>query len=213
MKDPALRPEPEPPRIRLIEGGNGARPQPDAEPARADTDTLIASYRRLADVFHDVLSEQSPDALLDRIADTLAELIPYDDMHIYTADEAKRELTPVLARSKEWAEQIMKDPFSFGQGITGWAVENREPVLSNQAHLDPRVRFIPGTPIEPEALIVVPLLARGVLKGTLNIYREGEDAHFSQEDFELVARFAPDASMGGPEVRVYQNRRGRGPVL
>ena len=61
MKDPALRPEPEPPRIRLIEGGNGARPQPDAEPTRADPDTLIASYRRLADVFHDVLSEQSLD--------------------------------------------------------------------------------------------------------------------------------------------------------
>ena len=63
-------------------------------------DPLVESYRRLADVFHHVLSEQSLDALLDRIADTLAELIPYDDMHIYEADEAKRELTPVLARSK-----------------------------------------------------------------------------------------------------------------
>jgi hypothetical protein len=59
-------------------------------------------YRRLAEIFHDVLSEQSLDALLERIADTLAELIPYEDVHIYEADEAKRALTPVLARS-EWA--------------------------------------------------------------------------------------------------------------
>jgi len=191
VRDPALTPEPEPPRIRLIEGGANWQ----AEEERSETDVLVASYRKLADVFHEVLSEQSPDALLERIAETLAELIPYDDMHIYEADEAKRQLTPVLARSKEWAEQIMNDPFSFGQGITGWAVEHREPVLANQAHLDPRVRFIPGTPIEPEALIVVPLLARGVLKGTLNIYREGEDAHFSNEDFELAQRLGDAAAL------------------
>ena len=38
----------------------------------------------------------------------------------------------------------------------------------------------PGTPLEPEALIVVPLVARGALKGTLNVYRIGEDASFSE---------------------------------
>ena len=109
-------------------------------------------YRRLAEIFHDVLSEQSLDALLERIADTLAELIPYEDVHIYEADVAKRELIPVLARSK-WAEEVMSETFSFGEGITGWAVEHQEAVLANQAHLDPRVRFVPGTPVEPEALI------------------------------------------------------------
>ena len=63
-----------------------------------------------------------PDALLERIADTLAELIPYEDVHIYEADEAKRELIPVLARSK-WEDEVMRETFSFGEGITGWAVD------------------------------------------------------------------------------------------
>ena len=151
-------------------------------------------YRRLAEIFHDVLSEQSLDALLDRIADTLAELIPYEDVHIYEADEAKRELIPVLARSK-WAEEIMSETFSFGEGITGWAVEHREAVLANKAHLDPRVRFVPGTPIDPEALIAVPLIARGHLKGTLNIYRVGEDAVFTDEEFLLAKRFGDAAAL------------------
>ena len=109
-------------------------------------------YRRLAEVFHDVLSEESPTALLERIADTLTELIPYDDVHIYEADEAKRELIPVLVRSK-WESEVMAATLSFGQGITGWAVDHREPVLSNKAHLDPRVRIVPGTPNDPEALV------------------------------------------------------------
>ena len=41
---------------------------PAAEP-EAPAESVVESYRRLADVFHDVLSEQSLDALLDRIAD------------------------------------------------------------------------------------------------------------------------------------------------
>jgi diguanylate cyclase (GGDEF)-like protein len=151
-------------------------------------------YRRLAEIFHDVLSEQSLDALLERIADTLAELVPYEDVHIYEADEAKRQLTPVLARSK-WATEVMSETFSFGEGITGWAVEHREAVLANQAHLDPRVRFVPGTPVDPEALIAVPLIARGQLKGTLNIYRVGEDAQFTEEEFLLAKRFGDAAAL------------------
>ena len=92
-------------------------PGTDQRPA---TSALVESYRRLADVFHDVLSEQSLDALLDRIADTLGELIPYDDLHIYEANEAKRELKPVLARSK-WAKEVLSETVPFGEGITGWA--------------------------------------------------------------------------------------------
>ena len=151
-------------------------------------------YRRLAEVFHDVLSEESPAALLERIADTLTELIPYDDVHIYEADEAKRELIPVLVRSK-WESEVMAATLSFGQGITGWAVDHREPVLSNSAHLDPRVRIVPGTPNDPEALIAVPLVARGRLKGTLNIYRVGEDAAFTDDEFHLATRFGDAAAL------------------
>jgi len=176
MSDPA-RIDPAPrPQMSLVSTGS-------AEP-----------YRRLAEIFHDVLSEQSLDALLDRIADTLAELIPYEDVHIYEADEAKRELIPVLARSK-WADEVMSETFSFGQGITGWAVEHREAVLANKAHLDPRVRFVPGTPVEPEALIAVPLISRGQLKGTLNIYRVGEDVAFTDEEFLLAKRFGDAAAL------------------
>jgi diguanylate cyclase (GGDEF)-like protein len=154
----------------------------------------VESYRRLADVFHDLLSEQSLDSLLVRIADTLDEIVPYEALHIYEADEPKRELVPALVRS-EYADEILSERFPFGVGITGWAVENRESVLSNQAHLDPRVRFVPGTPLEPEALIVVPLVARGALKGTLNVYRIGDDASFSEEEFELAKRLGDAAAL------------------
>jgi diguanylate cyclase (GGDEF)-like protein len=159
------------------------------------TDPLVQSYRQLADVFHDILSEQSLDNLLERIADTLAELVPHDTLSIYQADEAQTVLIPVLARDT-WADKIMESRSEFGVGITGWAALHREPVRANQAHLDPRTVTVPGTPAdEPEALIAVPLIARGVVKGTLNIYRLGEDAFFSDDEFELACRFADAAAL------------------
>ena len=166
-------------------------------PARAEElsdSSLVESYRRLADVFHAVLAEESLDALLVRIADTLRELIPHDTLTIYEADEAQAVLRPVFARD-EYEEEILSTQISFHEGITGWAARNREAALVNQAHLDPRVRFVPGTPIDPEALISVPLIARSRIKGVLNIYRVGEDGIFSQMEFELAKRFGDAAAL------------------
>jgi diguanylate cyclase (GGDEF)-like protein len=156
---------------------------------------LVDSYRRLADVFHHVLSEQSLDTLLDRIADTLADLIPYDTLSIFQADEAQTVLVPVLARDR-WADEILRNRIPFGAGIAGWAAEHREPVLTNAAHDDPRMMVVPGTPPdEHEALITVPLIARESVKGVLSIYRLGEDATFDEEEFELAKRFGDAAAL------------------
>ena len=174
------------PAVRLVES-----PRPDA----ARLEARVESYRRLADTFHDVLGEQSLESVLERIADTLGELIPYDSMTIYEADEARRRLKPVLARD-QWADEILGRVLEFGQGITGWAAEHREAVFAPQAHLDPRVQFVPGTPEdEIEALISIPLIARDSLKGALNIYRLGENAGFADDEFELAKRFADAAAL------------------
>src|SRR3954447_11259810 len=174
---------------------------PDAPDPTGSPEALVQSYRRLAEVFHHVLSEQSLDALLDRIADTLAELMPYEALHMYEADEERRQLVPVLARS-EYMDEIMRDRPRFGEGITGWAVENRRPVWTNRAHLDPRVTNVPGTPVEAEALITVPLIARGALKGALNIYRIGDDAMFFEHEFELAKWFGDAAALAIDNAQV-----------
>ena len=166
-------------------------PPPGAVPATTGSSTRTGGSRTSTTIS---LSEQSLDALLDRIADALAELIPYEALHVYEADEVRRELVPLLVRS-EWANEILSERFPYGEGITGWAVEQREPVLANQAHLHPLVRFVPGTPVEPESLIVIPMVARGLLKGTFNIYRIGDDASFGEQEFELAKRFGDAAAL------------------
>src|SRR5579884_2650209 len=199
--------------LRSIGGSVVARPNHlrllDADTPAGDP-TLVESYRRLADVFHEVLAEQSLDALLVRIADTVGDLIPHDTLTIYEADEAEQVLRPVLARDV-YADEIMSTTISFSEGITGWAARQREPVLSNQAHLDPRVRTVPGTPTDPEALICIPLIARGRIKGALNVYREGADVAFSELEFEVAKRFGDVAALAldNAEIRERLERQAR----
>jgi diguanylate cyclase (GGDEF)-like protein len=182
VSEPALQAQPLPAPVRLV-------------PVGTHPDGLVDSYRRLADVFHDILSEESLDAVLERIADTLADLVPYDTLTVFEADVAARVLVPLMARD-QWASEIMKMRPRFGEGITGWAVENRQAVLVPQAHLDPRVQIVPGTPPdEPETLISVPLVARGAIKGALSVYRLGEGVTFSDDEFELAQRFADAAAL------------------
>ena len=110
------------PRLRLV----------TAAPGAPETGASVESYRRLADVFHEVLAEQSLDALLVLIADALADLIPHDTLTIYEADEAQQRLKPVLARD-QYAEEIMSTTIAFDEGVTGWAASNREAALVNRA--------------------------------------------------------------------------------
>jgi diguanylate cyclase (GGDEF)-like protein len=175
--------------------GNGIHPDPES---------VAGSYRRLADIFHDVLAEESLDALLRRIADTLAELTAYDALTVYWADDAKGELVPILARDP-WAEEILRCTFPLDTGVTGWALARRTPARVTRLHEDPRAAQIPGTPAgEPEALVTIPLVARGRVKGALNVYRLGEHADFSDAEFDLLTRFGDAAALAldNAEIRL-----------
>src|SRR6266540_938456 len=157
-----------------------------------EADALPDSFLRFAQVFHDVLSEQSLEKVLGRVTEVLSDLIPHDSLTIYMADLQERVLVPVLVNDP-YAEKILASVTRYGEGITGWAIEHRQPVLANRADLDPRVKVVPGTPAdEPESLIAVPLIARGRAKGVLDIYRQGIDSVFTAQEFEL-AKFFGDA--------------------
>jgi diguanylate cyclase (GGDEF)-like protein len=148
----------------------------------------------LADVFRDVLSEQSLDALLERVADTLAELIPYDSITIYEIDDDDQMLVPVLARD-EWADEIMQKKVGIGEGITGWVAQRKEPLYTNKSHADPTLAENLDSPPTPQALVAIPLMSRKTLKGVLNIFRTGEGASFTDDEFELAKRFGDAAAL------------------
>lgn len=155
----------------------------------------LASQRRLLEVNETLLSTLDPHAVLEMIADSLKTVVAYDSLTIYRIDKEEQVRRAVVARDR-FADMIMEYVGPLGVGITGWVIDRNEPVLANDAHLDPRSVQIPGTPYEPESMIVVPLGVGGEVIGTLNVGRMGEqESYFSENEFELTKLFAGQASI------------------
>ena len=155
----------------------------------------FAGQRALLDVNETLLGSGNPGVVLELIADGLKTVVRYDNLTIYRLDRQHDVRVAVLARDR-FADIILAEKIALGSGLTGWAVERGEAVLANDAHLDPRGMIIPGTPSEPESLIVVPLRVGGEVIGTLNVGRMGEaEAYFTPDEFELVKLFAGQASI------------------
>jgi len=162
---------------------------------RGELEHQLASQRRLLEVNERLISTRDPQGVLEMIADSLKTIVPYDSLTIYRCDFEAGVRRAVVARDR-FADVILDYAGPMKTGISGWVVEHGEGVLANTAHLDPRSVQIPGTPFEPEAMIVVPVRVAGTVVGTLNVGRMGEDdAQFSQNEFELVQLFAGQASL------------------
>ncbi|TMB57097.1 MAG: GAF domain-containing protein, partial [Chloroflexi bacterium] len=153
------------------------------------------SQRRLLEINERLLSTLDQQHVLETIADGLRSVVHYDNLTIYRADHQNRIMVPVLTRERH-AEQVMRYIVPFGRGLMGWAVEHLEPILANDALSDSRSAQIPGTPADPEALAIVPLVSDGEVIGSMNISRVGgPETYFTDTDFELVKLFAGQASI------------------
>src|SRR4051812_22760635 len=176
----------------------------DARPATpADAERQLASYRQLVEVAHLLLVHGSLDEVLNRVGDALQRLIAVDAMTIYVADTERRVLEPVLSRD-DWADEIMADPIPYGRGLLGWVAENLEPIhlTHRELQLDTRAVQVPGTPVEPESVIMLPLVGRGVFRGAFAIYRLGEE-DFADDEFALAQVFADQAALAIDSARAH----------
>jgi diguanylate cyclase (GGDEF)-like protein/excisionase family DNA binding protein len=172
-----------------------ARSYERLEEQSAELARQLQSQRRLLEINDQLLSTLDQQKVLDMIADGLRSVVHYDNLSIYRADHERRILSPVLTRERH-AEQVARYIIPFGHGLMGWAVDHAEPVVANDALNDPRAMQIPGTPADPEALCVVPLVSDQEVIGSLNISRiGGPEAYFSEHDFEIVKLFAGQASI------------------
>ncbi|HMJ00196.1 MAG TPA: sensor domain-containing diguanylate cyclase [Gaiellaceae bacterium] len=168
-------------------------------PLPVDERSLAVGYRRLAGLLRDVVAEQSVDAVLARVLATLRELIRCEDVVIWEP-AGDDELVVALVDGEDQAE-LRSLRIRFGEGLTGKAASEHQPIVSNNAQLDPRAMLVPGTQPTPESVVCMPLLARDALLGVLTLYRHGTNSPFSHEEIELIADFAAVAALALDNAR------------
>jgi diguanylate cyclase (GGDEF)-like protein len=156
-------------------------------------ESFAAGYRRLAALLRHVVAEQDVDNVLARVAETLRELVRCDDVVVWEHDGAG-ELSVAVAEGED-QEQLERLRIRLGEGLTGLAAAESVPVVSDDAHLDPRAGLVPGTSRVPEAVACMPLRARERVLGVLSLYRRGDDRAFSAEEVELLGDYAAVAAL------------------
>ena len=163
----------------------------------------LRSRKELLQITESILTTLEPRAVLDQIADRLAELVGYDNISIEVYDRATRVLQPLTARGV-YAEEYMK-AWELGEtGVATWVIEHNEPVLIVDQYDDPRVQHFEATGRIHGGLVVVPLRGREGVTGVLTLERLGEGNTFQVDEFELVQVFAAQVSIALQNAEVHR---------
>jgi len=164
-----------------------AAPTPSPVPRIAMSTPTMVGFRdglTQIDYLHEISSRiASADSLhvvLNRIVDIVTSVIPCDSCFIYVLEGEKL----VLRASKNpHADVVDHLGVQFGQGITGWVAEHREPVaISANASNDPRFKLFKNLPEDHfEAMLCTPILCASKVVGVINLQHRLSYKHSESE--------------------------------
>ena len=157
--------------------------------------TLDSYLLEVADAVNTTLDLNT---LLQRVAEMLKRFIDYEVFAILLLNEKTQELRVrfQVGHQPEVAERIR---IRVGQGVTGRAVQTREPVLVNDvAAEDNFINSAPGVRSE----LAVPLIAKNKVIGVIDVEAAQPDA-FSEEHKRLLTLFASRIAVGLENARLY----------
>jgi PAS domain S-box-containing protein len=137
-----------------------------------------------------------PDTL-HAMVDGVAEALPADRVSLITFDLETREVIHFAAGGPGLGQII---PVSFDElwdGLSGWVLREGKPALSPKDALDPReLPEVQRRRVETNcgSIIVVPVLYRGRLLGTMTAINTSEQEDFTEHDVDIMIAIATQAA-------------------
>ncbi len=89
----------------------------------------------------------------------------------------------------------------LGEGFSGWVALHGEPILTNDANLDPRGATIAGTDDIDESMLVVPMRYDDHIVGVITLSKLGLDG-FDEEDLRVLTILADQAATAVETARL-----------
>lgn len=163
------------------------------------------SRLKTLDLLHHISQEITSTLDLERVLTTttlsVKELLGGSTASILTVDGDA--LTFQVATGNSSA-QIKPFRVPLGQGIAGWVVEHKQPVIVDDAQNDPRFfgTLDKKTGFITQNLIAVPLVVNDRAIGVIEVFNK--QGGFTSADQELLATFASNAAFAIENARLYQ---------
>jgi signal transduction histidine kinase len=170
--------------------------------------TKVAAQQSLRDVSRALSLELNLRPLLYMIMDSAAELLRGSAASLLLHDKEKHELVfDVVSGGGSGSLQMLRMPDD--SGVPGWVIANQLPLIVNDAPKDPRVRHDIAESVQftVQAILAVPLMARGKLIGVLEVLKNEPGSEFSGEDLEVLSSFAAPAAIAIENARLISDLR------
>src|SRR5476649_1658060 len=165
----------------------------------------------LTETIEAVNSTLDLEEVLSQVATKVADALHADACFVYLFDDRTGELVLRATHGTGVEEMSQRPRMRPGEGITGFAAEERAPVMiASQAHLDPRFKNFPNLPEdEYESILAVPILTRdGALEGALNL-RTREPRAFSEDEVDLLLAIAAQVAQSIEHAKLYAEAQRR----
>ena len=139
------------------------------------------------------------DQLLSNVADIVKKVIPYELFAILLYSEKRQDLRIRYAVGHR-QEVVRNLAIRLGEGITGAAASERQPILVPDVRVDPRyLNALDAVRTE----LAVPMLARNMLVGVIDVQSTSETA-YTEYDRALLRLIASRVAASIDNARLYR---------
>jgi GAF domain-containing protein len=122
-----------------------------------------------------------------------AETLPMDAGVLFVRNEALQRYVVAVSHNIP-PEHEAFITFAFNEGVPGWAIQHRQPLIIEDARLDSRVHpnVVSAGVL---SVLAVPLISREKIVGVLNLFCQGETHAFDAAALQLAQVFADQAAV------------------
>jgi GAF domain-containing protein len=155
--------------------------------------------------------EEARAELLQSVVDVARAIFDARAASITLYDRQTDELV-FEAASGEGSRTLVGSRFASTEGVAGWVLRSREPLVIEELDKDPRFarEVAERTGYMPQGLMAAPLLRGDEGIGVLSVLDRPAERSFSVAELDLLALFARQAALA---VQVVQRARGAGSAL
>ena len=170
-----------------------------------ETEATRDRLRALVEAGIALSSELSLDALLQKLAETAAELTGARYAALGVIDPTHTRLERFITTGMDEQTYRAIGELPHGRGILGVLVSDATPLRLHDIAEDPRsVGFPPGHP-PMKTFLGVPVLLRNFAYGNLYLTEKEDGTDFDAEDEELVRLLAGQAAVAIENARLYES--------
>jgi len=151
--------------------------------------------QRLLQIAVDLASTLNINELLQQILSAAVEFSHAEEASILLYDAQRRELFIRAATNAE-TEETLREIAVPTESIAGWVALNRQPIIVDDVHQDPRWFSQVGETLQfpTRSLLAIPMIAKEQLIGVLELLNKKE-GRFNEEDLEILTVLSAQAAV------------------